>query len=217
MQKLALAVLRLVLRPSRGFLIAASIVVFLFMTILTQYRMKGRVDVGAMINRGSEMGPFWQRNPRLQFLDSFPNTSFVMVKDTQTGRSAMLDSAVVINAEVRPVECSASVPAMLPPGAGSLVCFEIAKPDTGAGDVYTGAVSFQLNGKDTQVSQFYRALFESRQDNVTVIKDSSNGIILEAADTRGNTVERISIRSSFQMVTAFLAWTRELQRRDAPR
>ena len=200
-------------KPSRAASIIACLITFLVMVFVTQYRMKGRIDLAKMVDTGSEMQPFWQRNPRLQFVDSFPNTSFVMVKDSQTGVSAMLDSAVVINAEVHPRACDGegAPRSAIPPGATGRACFRIVKPDTGAGDAYTGAVSFRLREKDAQVAQFYRALFLSAGDKITTIRDSSRGIVLEAEDTRGNTVARIAIRSSFDTATAFLAWTPEFQ------
>ncbi|HEY3837216.1 MAG TPA: hypothetical protein VGL72_11625 [Bryobacteraceae bacterium] len=213
MQRQALVLLRSVLRfkPGTAFYVIGGSLALVSMMLITQYRVKGRVDVRAMINRGSEMDPFWQRNPRLHLLDSFPGTSFLMVQDTPSGRSAMMDSAVVINAEVRPVDCAAFVRSIVPSDAGGLVCFEIAKPDTGAGDVYTGSASFQLKNKDADVAEFYRTLFQSRQERVTVIQDSSRGIVLESEDARGNTTARVSICSTFQVVDAFFAWTRDFR------
>lgn len=209
MQRLLLRLLYF--RPGAAAYILGGILLFVAMALFTQYKVKGRIDVPALVHRDARLQPFWQRNPRLQYVDSVPRTSFLLVKDTQTGMSAMLDSAVVMNAEVRPTSCSmadASV-SLLPPGSSDLVCFQLLKPDTGAGVSYTGAVSFESKQKDVDVARFYRALFQSRGDKVTTIVESSRGIILEAENARGDTLARVATRSPFNTATAFVAWTQE--------
>jgi hypothetical protein len=165
------------------------------------------VDLVSLVDRGAYLKPFWDRNPRLQYVDSFPDTSFVIVKDSQTGQSGMLDTAVVINAKVQPANCDGK--GTVPADATDAVCFEIAKPDTGAGVSYIGAVRVQVKAKDTDVARFYRKLFASRGDKVNPIKNSSWGIISEAEDQSGNTVARVSIRGSFAAARVFFAWTKD--------
>jgi hypothetical protein len=209
MQRLLLRLLQF--RPGAAAYILGGIVLFSAMALFTQYKVKGRIDVPALVDRDARLQPFWQRNPRLQYLDSFPRSSLLMVRDTQTGMSAMLDSAVVINAEVRPTSCPTAdgLAALLPPRSANLVCFQLIKPDTGAGVSYTRALSFQAKEKDVDVAQFYRALFQSRGNKVTTIVESSRGIILEAENARGDALARVATRSPFNTATAFFAWTQE--------
>lgn len=195
-------------RPGTAFYVVGGSLLFVFIALFTQYEKEGSVDIGKMFGHDSYQEAFWQRNPRLQYLESDRNYSLVMIKDKQTGLSSMLDMGVVIDAEVRPGACSGGNAGM-PPGSTNPVCFQIIKPDTGAGDSYTDAVSFVVKAKDADVAQFYRDLFLSRQDKVTTIRNSSRGIVLEAENQRGNTVARIAVRSSFEMATSFLAWNQE--------
>jgi hypothetical protein len=192
-----LGILRFLLhyKPGSAFYLIGGLVLFVSMALFTQYKMKGRIDLDALIDHSAYMKPFWERNPRLKYVDSVLRTSLLMVKDTQTGLPALLDTTVVIDAEVRPTECSAkgALPSgMVPADATHLVCFQIIKPDTGAGTAYTGAVSFEWKGKDTQVAHFYRELFQARRSRVSAMMESSRGIILEAEDKQGNTLARIA-------------------------
>jgi hypothetical protein len=195
-------------KPGTAFYVIGGSLLFVSVVLITQYKKEGSVDIGKMFGKDPFMEAFWQRNPRLKYVESLRNSSLVKVKDTQTGLSSMLDMSVVINAEVRTTACSGES-AVLPHGATNLVCFQVVKPDTGAGDSYTDAVSFVMKAKDAEVAQFFRELFLSRQDKVTTIRNSSRGIVLEAENQRGNTVARIAVKSSFEMVDSFLAWNGE--------
>jgi len=199
-------------RPGTAFYIIGGLILFVAMALFVQYRMTGRVNLQAMIDRGTEFKPFLDRNPHLEFVDSYPNTAMVVVRDRATGRTAMLDLAMIITAEVRAVPCENSrefSPKMVYTDAGESMCFTINKPDTGAGDLYTHAVSFSAKAKESQVEQFYRDLFTSWGKRVSVMQDSSSAIILEAEDEDHNTVARISIRGSFDTVQGFLSWTND--------
>src|SRR5438045_5836480 len=111
----------------------------------------------------------------------------------------MIDLAILSSAETKARPCDA---AALPPGdaqypaAAGAVCFEIAKPQD-SGDPFVAAISFTVQAKARPVADFYRKLFASRGCTVTAIEDSSSATILEAADTKRNTVARVSIRNSF--------------------
>jgi hypothetical protein len=199
-------------RPGSAFYIISVLAIFLGMIVITRYLKTGHVNFKAMVDRGSETKPFWDRNPHLELVDSYPHTALVVVRDRPTGGTAMLDLAVGMNAQVRPVSCEDSRgfrPEMIYTVAGETMCFAIDKPDTGAGDAFIYAASFSAEAKDTQVEQFYRTLFTSRGKRVTVIQNSSQAIILEAEDEKHNTVARISIRGSFDTARGFLAWTND--------
>ena len=198
-------------KPGAASYIVGGLLLAVSMALFTQYKMKGRVDVVSLIDRDADRKPFWDRNPRFEYVDSFPRTSFLIVKDRQTGRTAMVDAVVVINTELRPAACDSKVAFKLLPGATDIVCFEIIKPDTGVGIAYVGAVSFQAKAKDSQVAQFYRDLFLKHGNKVSPIKNSSWGVILEAEDKTGETVARISTRSPFDTAQAFFAWTKDFE------
>jgi hypothetical protein len=187
------------------------LVLFFGMIVITRYRMTGHVSLRAMIDRGAESQPFWERNPHLEPVDSYPHTGLVLVRDRPTGRTAMVDLAVVVSAKVSPVSCGdfgGMRPEMVYTGAEEIVCFTIDKPDTGAGTLFTSGASFVAKAKDSQVEQFYRNLFTSHGKRVSVVQNSSSAIILEAEDEDRDTVARISIRGSFDTARGFLAWTK---------
>jgi hypothetical protein len=201
-------------RPGSAFIIISVLVIFFGMIVVTRYLKTGRVNLKAMVDQGSETKPFWDRNPHLELVDSYPHTALVVVRDRPTGRTAMLDLAVGMNAQVRAVSCEDSRgfrPEMIYTGATGTVCFAIDKPDTGAGDLFTYAAGFSARAKDTQVEQFYRTLFTSRGNGVTVIQNSSQAIILEAENEKHDTVARISIRGAFDTAQGFLAWTTDFR------
>jgi hypothetical protein len=187
---------------------------FFGMIVFTRYRMTGHLNLKAMVDHGSETKPFRERNPHLDLVDSYPHTGLVIVRDRRTGGTAMLDLAVGLSAQVRPVSCEDSGgfrPEIIYPGAGETICFAIDKPDTGAGVMFTYAASFSARAKDSQVEQFYRNLFASRGRRVTVVQNSSRAIILEAENESHDTVARISIRGSFDTARGFLAWTKDFR------
>ena len=200
-------------KPGAAFYMIGGLVLFIAMALFTQYKMKGRVDLAQLIDREADRKPFWDRNTSLEYVDSYPNTSLVMVRDRQTGRTGMLDLAVMLSAQVRALPCddaSGFDPEIIYPGAaGGVICFAIDKPDTGAGDLYTFAAGFTAKAKDSQVAEFYRKLFTDRGKRVTVVQDSSRGTILEAEDEHENTVARISVRGSSDTAYGVLAWTKE--------
>ncbi len=201
-------------KPGTAFYIISVLVIFFAMIVLTQYRMTGRVNLRGMVDQGAETKPFWERNPHLEPVDSYPHTSLVVVRDRATGRAAMLDLAVGLSAQVRMVPCESTggfSAEVIYTGAGESICFAIDKPDTGAGDMFTHAVSFTANAKDSQVEQFYRNLFTRRGKRITVIQNSSRAIILEAEDEKHNTVARIAIRGVFDTARGFLAWNNDFR------
>jgi hypothetical protein len=197
-------------KPGSVFYIIIVLVLFFGMIVITRYRMTGHVNLRGMIDRGTESQPFWERNLHLEPVDSYPRTGLVVVRERSTGRTAMVDVAVGLNAQVLPVSCGAVArfrSEMIFSGAEELVCFTIDKPDTGAGTLFISAASFVAKVKDSQVEQFYRNLFTSHGKRVTVVQNSSSAIILEAEDEDRDTVARISIRGSFDTAQVFLAWT----------
>jgi hypothetical protein len=198
-------------KPGAAFYIIGGVLLLLAMALFTQYRMTGRVNLQALVDRDADRKPFWDRNPQLEFVDSYPHTSLVVVRDRATGRSGMLDLAMIVTAVVQPAPCdnSRELSEMIYSDAGESLCFTINKPDTGAGDPYTHGVSFSAEAKEGQVEQFYRNLFTRRGKQVSVMQNSSNGIILEAEDEHQNTVARISIRGSFDTAQGFLSWTND--------
>lgn len=198
-------------RPGSACYIVGGVLLAAAMVLFTQYKMKGRIDISALVDRDAAMKPFWHDNPRFQYVDSFPRTSFLVVKDKQTGMTSMLDTTVVINAEVRPVPCSAAAPgsSILPPNTTDLACFLVVKPYTGAGVPYVRGVSFRSPVKDVEVARFYRSLFQARGSKITTILNSSSGIILEAENDRGDTLARVSTRSPFDAASTFVAWTQD--------
>jgi len=197
-------------KPGSAFWIVSLLLLFIGMAVFTQYQMTGKVNVSEMINRDVHRQYFWDRNPDIEYRDSFPNTSLVMVRDRQSGLTAMLDMAVVQSARIRASACTEPLPisdSERPPGATGILCFAIEKPDTGAGDRYIFASAWSAKGKQSQVGQFYRELFGARGLNVTRIQDSSRATILEAEDEHHDTVARVSIRASFDISQIFLAVT----------
>ncbi|HEV2988222.1 MAG TPA: hypothetical protein VG759_07265 [Candidatus Angelobacter sp.] len=201
-------------KPSAAFYIIGILAIFFAMVVITRYRATGRVNLGAMINRGTETTPFWKRNPNLELVDSYPHTSLVMVRDRATGRTAMLDLAVGLTAQLRTVSCDDSGgfrSELINAGAEEIVCFTIDKPDTGAGTLFTSGVSFRAKDKDSQVEHFYRSLLTSQGKRVTVVQSSSQAIIMEAENENRDTVARISIRGEFDTARGFLAWTKDFR------
>lgn len=198
-------------KPGTAFTIVAVLVLFFGMMLFTRYRMTGRVNLRAMVDHGLENKPFWERNPHLGQIDSYPHTGLVLVRDRPTGRTAMVDLAVGLNAELRPVACEDAGglrSEMIYSGAEEIICFKIDKPDTGAGTLFTSGISFAAKAKDSQVAQFYRDLFTGRKQRITTIQNSSSAIILEAENEDQDTTARISIRGSFDTARGFLAWTK---------
>src|SRR5437764_9443680 len=131
-------------KPGSAFTIISVLVLFFGMILITRYRMTGHVNLRAMIDQGTETKPFWERNPHLELVDSYPHTGLVVVRDRPTGRTAMVDLAVGLNAQVRPVSCDDSGgfrSEMIFSGAEEIVCFTIDKPDTGAGTLFIGGAS----------------------------------------------------------------------------
>jgi hypothetical protein len=201
-------------KPGAASYIVGGVLLLVAMALFVQYKKTGRVNLAKMMDRGSDLQPFFDRNPHLELADSYPNTSFVVVRDPATGKTAMLDLAPILTAEVRPTTCEDTrsfSPALIYTAATGSTCFTIHKPDTGAGVLYTYGASFTANAKDSQVEQFYRDLFTKRGKKISVIQSSSEAIILEAEDEKEDTVARISIRGSFDTSQGFLAWTDEFR------
>ena len=197
-------------RPGSAFYIIGGLLLFFAMALFVQYKKTGHANLWAMVDRGGELKPFWDRNPHLELADSYPNTSLVVVRDRATDRTAMLDLAGIATAEVHPTTCEDTrsfSPELIYTAASQSVCFAINKPDTGAGVPYTHGASFSAQAKESQVEQFYRDLFAKKGKRVSVVKNSSWGIILEAEDEKEDTVARISIRGSFDTTQGFLSWT----------
>ncbi len=198
-------------KPGPAFTIIVVLVLFFGMIFFTRYRMTGRVNLRGMVDRGLENKPFWEENPHLEPIDSYPHTGLVLVRDRSTARTAMIDLAVGLNAELFPVPCDDAGglrSEMVYSGAEEIICFRIDKPDTGAGTLFTSGISFAAKAKDSQVEQFYRDLFTNRRQRITTIQNSSNAIILEAENEDQDTVARISIRGSFDTARGFFAWTK---------
>jgi len=193
------------------FYIIALLAAFLVMISITQYLSEGRVNLGKMIDQDSGQELFWKRNNQhLEYVDSYPKTSLVTARDRKTGQTALLDLGVVVTAEVLPASCESAgqIPSeMLFPGAAEVTCFDIAKPDTGAGFPFVVAASFTAKANVGKVAQFYRDLFTRRGMSVMAVQDSSRATILEAEDGAHNSVARISIRGPFDTANAFLACT----------
>jgi hypothetical protein len=201
-------------RPGSAFYIIGGVLLLVGMALFVQYKKTGRVNLAKMIDRGSDFQPFFDQNPHLELSDSYPNTSFVVVRDRATSKTAMLDLAPILTAEVRPTTCEDTrsfSPNLIYTGATESSCFTIHKPDTGAGVLYTYGASFAAQAKDSEVEQFYRNLFIKTGKRISVVKNSSEGIILEAEDEKENTVARVSIRGSFDSSRGFLAWTDEFR------
>src|SRR5437660_1699380 len=132
-------------KPGAAFTIIVVLVLFFGMVLFTRYRLTGRVNLRGMVDRGLGNKPFWERNPHLEQVDSYPHTSLVLVRDRPTGRTAMVDLAVGLNAELHPVACDGAdgLPSeMIYSGAEEIICFKIDKPDTGAGTLFTAGISF---------------------------------------------------------------------------
>jgi hypothetical protein len=201
-------------KPGAAFTIVSVVAIFLATIFIARYRATGRIDLKGMIDQGTESKPFWEANPHLELVDSYPHTGLVVVRDRSTGRTAMLDLAIGLNAQVRAVSCGDLAgfhSEMIFSGAEEIVCFTIDKPDTGAGTLFTSGVSFVAKVKDSQVEQFYRELFTSHGKRVSVVQNSSRATILEAEDEDRDTVARISIRGSFDSARGFVAWTRKFR------
>jgi hypothetical protein len=182
------------------FWVGGGLLVFLGMVVVTQHEMTGRIDVGEMVNRDAGFSEFRRRNSSLEPIDTFSRTSLFVARDRSTGRRAMLDMAVVVNARVEVTSCT-EPPLTLHPGAGDVVCFTIQDA------AFVSAASFTVKARDSQVGQFYRDLFRARGLRVSVIQDSSRAVILEAEDEHSNTLARVSIRGSFDTARAFFAVT----------
>src|SRR5438045_7434374 len=121
-------------RPGSAFYIISILAIFLGMIAITRYLKTGHVNFKDMVDQGAESRPFWDRNPHLELVDSYPHTSLVVVRDRPTGRTAMLDLAVGLSAQVRPVSCDVSGgfrPAMIYTRAGGCLCLPTDKPDAG--------------------------------------------------------------------------------------
>jgi hypothetical protein len=201
-------------KPGAAFYIIGVTAVFFAMILITRYHATGHLNLGSMIDRGTETKPFWERNPQLELVDSYPHTGLVIVRDRATGRTAMLDLAVGLTAQLRTVSCDDSGgfrSELIYAGAEEIVCFTIDKPDTGAGTLFTSGASFRAKDKDSQVEQFYRNLLTSHGKRITVVQSSSRAIILEAENENRDTVARISIRGEFDTARGFLAWTKDFR------
>jgi hypothetical protein len=201
-------------KPGAAFYIIGVLAIFFAMILFTRYRATGHFNLGSMIDRGTESKIFWDLNPRLEAVDSYPHTGLVIARDRATGRTAMLDLAVGLNAQMRAASCDDSGgfrSEWIYTGAQEIVCFTIEKPDTGAGTLFTSGASFKAQVKDSQVEQFYHNLFATRGKQVMVVQNSSQAIILEAENEHHDTVARISIRGEFDTARGFLAWTNDFR------
>jgi hypothetical protein len=194
--------------------VIATFLVFICAILLFQWKTQGRVDPLAMVNRSDPtLKSFLDGNPRWEYVDHHSRTSLYTIRERESGKTSMIDLAVLSSAETKARPCDA---AALPqddaqyPAAAGTACFEIVKPQD-SGDPFVAAISFTAQAKSRQVADFYRNLFATRGCTVTAIQDSSSATILEAEDSKRNTVARISIRSSFDTSYAFLAWTRDFR------
>ena len=197
----------LAFRPGTGTYVGGGFVLFLCMIFGEQYFSTGRLDVNQMVDGGLDLHDFWIRNPRLKFVDSYPRTSLVQVRDVETGRRFLLDAAVVRNAEVRPQPCEEHVgdaATLAYPDSLEVTCFGLILPNS-ANPAYRSAVSFKVKAKDSQVRKYYQDLFRGLGKKMSPILESSRGVILDAEDGIGETFGRVSIRSSFDTSYGFLA------------
>jgi hypothetical protein len=196
-------------KPGAGTYIGGGLALFLCMIVGGQYFSTGQIDIKSMVDSGPNLKDFFVRNPRLKFVDSYPRTSLIQVRDNETGRHFILDIAVVRDAEVRPEPCedhAGAAGTLAYPPASEITCFGLILPNT-ASPAYRSAASFKANAKDGKVAQYYQEVFRGLGKKPTVIQDSSRAIILEAEDGDQNTVARVAIRGSFDTAYGFLAVT----------
>src|SRR5258708_36232680 len=125
-------------KPGAAFYIIGGLVLFIAMALFTQYKMKGRVDLAQLIDREADRKPFWDRNTSLEYVDSYPNKSLVMVCDQQTAQTGMLDLSDMLIIQVRPLTHRLAFgfyPEIIYPcAAGGVICFAIDMPDIRASE-----------------------------------------------------------------------------------
>jgi hypothetical protein len=197
----------LAFRPGTGTFVGGGLALFLCMILAGQYFSTGRLDVSQMVNGGLDLHDFWIRNPQLKFVDSYPRTSLIQVRDVETGSRFLLDAAVVRNAEVRPQPCEDHVgdaATLAYPNSQEVICFGLILPNS-ATPAYRSAVSFKVKAKDSQLQKYYQDLFRGLGKKIDPVIESSRAVILEAEDGIGNTFGRVSLRSSFDTSYGFLA------------
>jgi hypothetical protein len=196
----------LTFKPGTGTYVGGGFGLFLCMIFAGQYFSTGRLDVKQMVDGGLDLTDFWVRNPRLKFVDSYPRTSLIQVRDVETGRRFLVDAAAVRNAEVRPQPCEDHVgdaATLAYPDSMEVTCFGLILPND-ATPAYRSAVSFKVKAKDSDVQKYYQNLFRGLGKKVSPIVESSRVVTLEAEDGAGETFGRISIRSSFDTCYGFL-------------
>src|SRR5689334_5324657 len=92
-------------KPGAGAYVGGGFLLFLCMVFAGQYFSTGRLDVKEMVDSGPHLADFWVRNPHLKLVDTYPRTSLIQARDKETGRTFLLDVAVVRNAQVRLQPC----------------------------------------------------------------------------------------------------------------
>jgi len=197
----------LAFKPGTGTYLSGLSALSVCAILAGQYFSTGRLDVKQMVDGGMDLTDFWIRNPHIKFVDSYPRTSLIHVRDTQTGRHFILDAAVVKNAEVRPEPCEDHVgdaATLAYPDSLEVTCFGLILPNS-ARPAYRSAISFKVKAKDRQVAKYYRDVFRGLGKQIDPVIDSSRAVILEAEDGIGDTFGRVSIRSSLDTSYGFLA------------
>jgi hypothetical protein len=193
-------------RPGMGTYVGGVSLMFLCVVLAGRYFSTGRLDVNHMVDGGLDLQDFWVRNPRLKFVDSYPRTSLIQVRDRETGRRFLVDAAAVENAELRPEDCAdhfGDAATLAHPDSMEVTCFGLILPNS-AVPAWRSAVAFKVKAKDRQVEKYYVDLFRGLGKNVDPVIESSRALILEAEDGVGNIFGRVSIRGSFDTSYGFL-------------
>jgi hypothetical protein len=148
-------------KPGAGTYAGGGFLLFLCMVFAGQYFSTGRLDVKEMVDSGPDLADFWVRNPHLKLVDTYPRTSLIQARDKETGRTFLLDVAVVRNAQVRLQPCEehpAEAATLAYPDAEEVTCFGLVLPNS-ASPAYHSAVSFRVKAKDSQLAKYYQEVF----------------------------------------------------------
>lgn len=201
-----------------GLWIYGAVFFFLFMTLFSQYRTNGKMNVAGLGEGDTGPKYFWDRNPNLEPTDSYPGTSLVEVRERKSGRTAVLDLLVVSSkAQVETAPCEeqteGGAEGGLYPEATDAVCFTIHQTGARGGRKFGFATSFRAAAKTDDVGQFYRSLFTGRGLRANVVEDANGALVLEGENEQRNTVARIALGGPAGRLRGFFAVTDEFRSR----
>src|SRR5207253_1176718 len=105
--------------------VIATFVVFIGAILVFQWKTQGSVDPLAMVNTSDPaLKSFLDGNARWEYVDHHSRTSLYAIRDRESGKSAMIDLAVLSSGETKARPCDAAAlpqsDAQYPAAAGTV-------------------------------------------------------------------------------------------------